>query len=66
MPGYDADVPAYTELVTIGGREKPYGSLLVAMRDGRRPFALAHGDGPLPGRCYSRSATCRISPGSVR
>lgn len=46
----DLIVPAYNALGAIGGRSKPYGPLLVAMADGRVPFAMRPGEGPLLGR----------------
>ena len=45
--GPDLTVPISKALGAIGGREKPYGPLLVAMHDGRLRFALQGGAGSL-------------------
>lgn len=50
-------IPLRRALMMIGGREKPWGPIMVALRDGIVPFGLAQG--------YTFSSRIRIRPGSV-
>ena len=54
----DGWVPAYAALKAMGSAEKPYGPLLVAMRDRLQPFALEVGEAPLLARVRLPNRRC--------